>query len=171
MAEIYYQKISGADVEPAKVRVAEAALTRARADLRLPPIKIRWVREISKASFNFQSCLAEFSRLAESLRGAAAGRAGLAPAARPVFIDGTGGFRGKVHPFGMDLGAGRGWREPEIYVDAGQEISEIPLTVYHETKHLSDFRSGLFDHRTPAGVREMEKSANRYAERMARGAL
>ena len=166
MAEVYYRKIDPSDVDWGLAWTADLAIARARLDLRLPPVKILWVRRVSKAEHDRAEAGAELLRSVDSLSYLAAGGPDLSFKDSPVIKDGGAAFLGRVNPFGMELGNGRGFKEPEIMLSTDQSSDELRHTVFHEMKHLADFRDRLFNCLTPAGIAAMEKSADRYADRM-----
>ncbi|MEN6560108.1 MAG: hypothetical protein ABFD52_04960 [Acidobacteriota bacterium] len=168
MAEVYYEIIEAARVDPGKITAADCALRRARDDLGLPEIEIRWVRPVSESQAKVLEGLAGVRRLLGEIACHIAGTSQALPKDGPISVDREGGFWAATHPVGSALGNGRGWRKPKIFMNADQPAQEISASIFHEAKHLSDYRSGLFDFGSPEGAREAETSANLYAARMTR---
>jgi len=156
-SEHYYQEIPAGDVDPGKRLAAERALAHVEGRLGLPHIVIRWVREISKTTFNLADTLAELGKASQALGMVVGGRPDYSVKKSTAFID-EGGFGGKVHPIS---------RQDMIYVNADQPESRICFIVGHECKHLADHRVGYRPY-TPEQAKAMEGRADTFGREIER---
>lgn len=161
--KIYYRKVPAAEIDPAKVRAAAAALALAEKRLGLPNIEVQWVKEISELDYRIADDLAELNKAWQAFRMVAGGRVDCSFKESDCFIDEDEGFWAKVHPAGSGATL--------IYINATNvPADKIPFVAAHECQHLADWKAGLQAglYANPEVRRRLESRADEFGRQIER---